>query len=503
MPKSRSSPGYQVVRGAEDFGALRDAPYAGIVIHDLEASVVRRGKAEDGQPSLQELLEGAREVLEPGGFAYVSMRNRLSYSRVRDGFRNPIYRRCLTAGTGALALAAAGFGTVASHAFLLEGPCIAELVAPAGYLAARGAFSLAEKFKRFALGRRGARVFAAGYGLVARTDASPPHGVLERLLNGHDEYGLPISPGPHELKRYLVMNWGKVILSIGPASSKYGEYVLVLTRERQPTLHRRREALVLVALAERPLSQAGCIPRFLGEFAVDGASCFVMRAIAGVSIDRHSPWHEELTVSAVEFIAVFHSETRSCTMLDERVYGRLFGSLFARARERNEQLAPELERLEREVRAAVIGVEMPVVWLHGDYKIENMLFNETTRQLQGVIDWEHSEESGLPRLDLLYLLAYNRVLTRGGDLLAAVRDFVVDGPTEFERRMFERYDAIVPGTAHAAGILNAMFFIHHIGVRFKYALESDEVARGVRDLLLLLTGAVAARKAAGAGRVAL
>ena len=96
-------------------------------------------------------------------------------------------------------------------------------------------------------------------------------------------------------------------------------------------------------------------------------------------------------------------------------------------------------------------------------------------------------------LDLLYLLTYNRTLKGGGDLLAALQDFVVTGPTNFEKHMLRRYERAVPDGAYPPGVLNAMFFVHHVAVRYKYTLDSDRVAEAVRDVLSLLTKPMAAR----------
>lgn len=492
---------YRIVRRAADFLAPGEPPFDGIVIHDLEASIVRR--AQDGEElmPLQDLLDAAFAALAPDGFAYIGMRNRLSYLRVRDGWRNAANRRALTADAVRRALAAAGFGAVAAYQLLLEGTRVAEIIPRGGYRSAIGAFAFGEKFKQAALGRWGAPRFASGYGLVAYKDDVPRQSALERLLNGHDAYGLPIPPGRHELKRYLVVNWGKVILSIGQGASRYGDYVLILTGEAEPTLRRRREAKVLGALAARPLSLGNCIPRFLGEFALDGASCFVMRDFPGVSIDRPVRWLDELTDQAVDFIARFHSETRSAATITEPVYARLFGDLFRRASAQNAPVALELAALEAAVRAVVMGMTLPIVWLHGDFKIENLIFDDATRELLGVIDWEHSDEYGLPLLDPLYLLLYNRMLRESVDLLSALGSLVVAGPRENEREVFAHYASQMPVSVPAQRILQAMFFVHHIGVRYKYLYDSEEEVRRVRDMLKLLERASgAAHPADGARR---
>lgn len=489
---------YHMVREPRDWEGLPDPEYSGIVIHDIEGAVVRRGPCAYGGLTFAPLLAGVRGVLSPAGFLYLTMRNRISYSRLRDGFSAPVYERCMTGVAARRALESAGFGGIKAYPLILEGRYVAEVVPECGYLAAKGGFSPADKFKQVAMGRRGAPLFAGGYGIVARKDGQPTIGLLERILEGRKEFGLPIAAGRMELKRYLSLNWGKVILSVGTKNSRYGDYILVLTREMRPTLHRRREAEILRALAARGLTRGDCIPQFLGEFQVEGVACFVMRTIPGVSVDRPGPGLEGLTTEAVEFISVFHSETRSAVTVGEPVYKRMFGDLFRQAAIRYAPLARELAELEELVRAGVSGRELPVVWKHGDFKIENMIFGEARMELRGVIDWEHSVRDGLPLLDILYLLTYNRALSGGGDLLPGLRSLVEHGPSEFERRMLATYAGRVPLDPDHVRILLAMFFIHHAGVRYKYILEHQGVLEGLREMLNLLNDVLRGR---GAGLV--
>lgn len=486
---------YHVVRDPGDLESLPDPEYSGFVTHDLFGGIVRRSPDSDGAIPLPALLAGVRAVLAPGGFVYLSMRNRMSYSRLRDGWSDPVYGRCMTSAAARRVLESAGFGGVKAYPLILEGWYVSELVPESGYLPAKGRLSLADRFKQVAMSRRGAPLFAGGYGVVARKDGHESRGPLERLLDGREEYGLPIAAGRMELKRYLALNWGKVILSIGPKASKYGDYVLVLTRELRPTLHRRREAEILRALASRGLTRRDCIPEFLGEFQVDGVACFVMRAIPGVSVDRPGPGLDELSAQAVDFIAAFHAETRSVVTVGDTVYKRMFADLFGQAAIRYAPLAPEFSRLERLVEERVGGREFPVVWKHGDFKIENMIFGEERMDLRGVIDWEHSVRDGLPLLDVLYLLTYNRALSGGGDLLPALRSLVLDGPSAFEARMLAAYAARVPLEPDYRRVLIAMFFVHHAGVRYKYILDHEGVLDGLRGMLELLKDVLQGRGA--------
>ena len=461
-------PHYRTIAAAGDHTGLAQAPFAGLVIHDPQATLVGRASVL----ALGELLQAAYPLIEPGGFVYLGMRNRFSYTRLRAGAKDEAYRRSLSLAAGKAALRAAGFGQLRAHPFLLEGSRLAEVIPRRGYQGSKNRFTLSEKFKAGVLGTWGGRYFASGYGLVAhKGGATAPACSLGRLLDAAAVYGMPLAPGRLELKRYVSLNWGKVLLSVGKGASRQGEYVFVLTSTAEATLRRRREAGILQALKNRALGVAAYFPEFVGEFAVDGARCFVLREFPGVTFDRPAPALGRLARCAVDFIVRLHAETASPRRIDEAGYRQYFGALFGKARVRHPAVAAELESLEAAVRQAVTGCELPLVWLHGDYKIENMIFDDRGRELVGVIDWEHSEAQGLPLLDLLYLLVYGRTFAAGAALLAALDDLVLHGPRQEEAPLLQRYTRALSLGSALEPALRAMFLVHHIGARYQYGIE--------------------------------
>ena len=464
-----------------DLRMLPEAPYEGIVVHDAAARFVNI--RDNGTAfSLDALLQAGTALLKPGGFVFVGMRNRHSYLRLRGGGRTNMDRLACTPAEVRQLLKKCGLHHVRSHALLLEGQRIRELLPGAGYRASRLAGSK-EKIKAALLNAWGAQRFASGYAVTATKGPALSGSVLDRLLDGHSRYGLPIPPGPLELRRYLVLNWGNVVLLVGRPAASEAEFALVLTSLPHATAGRRREASMLRALSARKLSLARYIPRFLGEFQVEGAACFVMHAFPGVAIDHPTPSLGELTAQAMDFITALHSETRSASA---DLYGELFGRLFDHARTGNEPLAGALDRLEHRVRERMAGAPLPAVWLHGDFKIENMIFDDRTHELLGVIDWEHSDERGLPMLDPLYLIIYNRTLRDRVDVLTALDGLARRGPSVAEEKALERYRDSIGIDASAHAVFLAMFFVHHIAVRYRYALDSGETQRRVRGMIDLL-----------------
>lgn len=92
----------------------------------------------------------------------------------------------------------------------------------------------------------------------------------------------------------------------------------------------------------------------------------------------------------------------------------------------------------------------------------------------------------MPLIDLLYLLLYNRTLREGVDLLSALRSFVLQGASEDERILLARYAEEVPLGLSAQRALQAMFFVHHIAVRYQFAFDSGQEVDRVRETLAIL-----------------
>jgi Phosphotransferase enzyme family len=63
--------------------------------------------------------------------------------------------------------------------------------------------------------------------------------------------------------------------------------------------------------------------------------------------------------------------------------------------------------------AHLAGVSVPLVAVHGDYAIGNLLVDETAAQIAGVVDWELGQPCGLPFTDVLkFAASYGSFLDR-------------------------------------------------------------------------------------------
>jgi len=161
----------------------------------------------------------------------------------------------------------------------------------------------------------------------------------------------------------------------------------------------------------------------------------------------------------------------------EGEFAAIAGDAFAAAEGRYPQLASALRRLRRAVHARLVGSTVPLVWQHGDYKLENLIFDERSREPAAVIDWELAAPAGLPLLDLYYLLIYRRI-TRGeaSDVLELVSEMAAGRWQSAEAEMIALYAREVAVPAELSTACIAVFLVHHIGIRFAYDPD-DTLAR--------------------------
>lgn len=453
--------------------------FDGFILHDL-AGVL-------GRQAVEQALRTARRLVSAEGFICAVLRNRYGYTRLRRGlsemrkhhagahFSARTVRRLMGGGrdTTLYPLICGGKGEVT------------DLVPSGGYVSAKNPSLANESLRRWLLGPRGALRWSPAFALVATGDPQARSGVVCALdaLAARGLLKLPARPETL-VKRYQVVDGGKVILSVGEAPGRYGSYVLVLVRFSTYAARRRREAELLSRLAALPADIANRIPRFYFEEEAGGAQVFVLQEFPGVTLDAPGAGLRAATREAAEFLLRLHMATRRPGRLTAARAGGMFGAALETARERYPALVSTLGRLEGALQNALTDADLPLVWMHGDFKIENIVIDERTYRLLGVIDWEHSESEGLPLLDLWYLLLYNRQIERGVDFLVVVPELFPPGQftgqdaamcTDYVRRL----GIPLPTLPALAGAL----ILHHVTRRMKYDPEDTWAMEALRAVL--------------------
>jgi len=257
---------------------------------------------------------------------------------------------------------------------------------------------------------------------------------------------------------------------------------------RIPLDHLSRVRCRINQIALKGLSRtmmAGFAPHFLsgGSFLSQTYSCETK--VLGVVVDEPIPRMEVLVQKAAELITRFHEETCKGIILNEAAYQRLFGREFSILKSYvNEEYKGRLGQVEEDLKRQVMGKELRVVWCHGDYKIENVLFDDRNWEVSGVIDWDLSRENGLPLLDIFYLLLYKDSLFSKKSIGRVLRERALKMDfTALERSVISAYAAQIKVSEEFWPALLVMFWVNHISRRCYQQLLVEGIANSqwIRD----------------------
>jgi aminoglycoside phosphotransferase (APT) family kinase protein len=447
-----------------DSSAHVSGGFDGFILHDLRGVLSRR--------AVEQALRAGAQSVSRDGFIYAALRNRYGYTRLQREW-SEIRQR----GTGAYFSACAvrrlvdrGRETTMYPLICSEDGRITEMVPPGGYISSKNPSLPKEYLRRWLLGQHGARRWSSGFALVAAGDRKARSG-LACALDTLEAHGcLKVSDEPEEMvKRYHVLNGGKAIVSVGETPGRYGSHIVVLVRSPEFTARRRREGQLLRRLAALPTSIASRIPCFYYEEEAGAAHVFVLEEFPGITLDAPVAGFRSTMRDAAHFLMQLHSATRRTLLLTAELFRQIFGSSLEAARRRYPPLVSVLDRLEAALRGRLESVALPVVWMHGDFKIENIVVDERSHRLLGVIDWELSEPEGLPLLDLWYLLLYKRRSPHGDDFLTGALDILP--PREFageEAALCADYMRALGIPPSLVPALAGALIVHHAARRMEY-----------------------------------
>lgn len=250
-----------------------------------------------------------------------------------------------------------------------------------------------------------------------------------------------------------------------------GRQVIRIPLDRDSRRRCRNHWRALQALAASPAASLTGRAMRKGRFL--DREYFVEERLAGTAVDVPLDNMDRLIGKAADFITRFHHHTvRPCRM-DERCFRRLIGRGCMRlASCLDGGRHTRLDGLRRQLRERLIGQDIPLVWSHGDFKLENVLFDLRDDRITGIIDWDLSRRAGLPLLDLLYLLVYGTALREGRSMAEVFREKCRSLQfTANEQRLITAYEGALGLSPRLRAPLVTAAWVEHVSCRSREMLE--------------------------------
>jgi hypothetical protein len=186
-----------------------------------------------------------------------------------------------------------------------------------------------------------------------------------------------------------------------------------------------RESTVFTQLSDAALPEdvRSVLPRRLAAGQVRGCTFVVDALLPGQPAERFAkgPGWPALQGAALAAVAALHHATASVRVGDDALVRDWVDApvaVLAAVLKRFPQVTSpaRLEAVREQITSALVGRDLTVCWVHGDFWPGNLLVDPASQRLTGIVDWDLAAPSELPIHDYLHLLLYRRRVIHGGEI---------------------------------------------------------------------------------------
>lgn len=218
------------------------------------------------------------------------------------------------------------------------------------------------------------------------------------------------------------------------------------------------------------------VPRFLNEGISEEYTYFCETKLPGYAVGT-IPLNRinELILKAAEFITEFQKKTFKDIIVDNNSFKGLIGNdIKILTQYLDDSNKSKINQIEEKLRQQLVGKKIKTTWFHGDYKLDNVLFNIKNWKIEGVIDWDLSKQEGLPLLDIFFLLIYKDSMITGKNISDIFKNrFLKLQFNSAEERIIQEYLNSMKLTDVVIKPLLIVFWLNHIMHRYWQYLVTD------------------------------
>lgn len=350
-----------------------------------------------------------------------------------------------------------------------------------GYRSVKNPFLLKEKIREFLLNKFTYRIFSSDKLCLVSKNGATKITVIDNIISHvSNETGVKYK----DISKCLVIPY-KVLVTV---QGQNGEnYIFLLLRGRDKNIRANKELEMLKYLNQSyPL-----LSPYLGESVSKGwyknVEYIVYRKLPGVFVDAYFNKFNRAERSAFNMLVNIADMSKLCVTISQDKYIELTDSWFNTLKEckkNNTEFLTYVDNLKGNIFTTIENEVVNLVLFHGDYKIENLLFNSRDYSIEGVIDWDLSEKISFPGLDLIYLIIYSRRIKENKSFIEVCEDvFQREGFSEHDLSLINEYSQIYKISNKMINALCALFVVHHYSCRERCDFSSEWFG-GILDAIL-------------------
>ncbi|VAW58911.1 hypothetical protein MNBD_GAMMA11-190 [hydrothermal vent metagenome] len=259
----------------------------------------------------------------------------------------------------------------------------------------------------------------------------------------------------------------KVLVSV--KSQTGDDYIFLLLRGADRNVRANRELKMLNYLNDTYLKLSPFISKSVTCGIYKKIEYIVYHKISGVSIDAMFDQYAVAERSAFNMLLHIGEISRQKIVFDVELFHEMTGTWFDRLDnidQSSDKFEKYLAMLNPALASYLQGKSCELVLYHGDYKIENLIFNTADYSVNGIIDWDLSEKHHLPGMDLFYLIIYSRRIKNGTSFIKECEEiFLKGGFHSDEQCMLDEYCKYFNISDDMLVIITVLFIIHHFSSR--------------------------------------
>jgi len=149
------------------------------------------------------------------------------------------------------------------------------------------------------------------------------------------------------------------------------------------------------------------IPNQISYGTLFGQPYFVEKRLSGIAatcLIKNQKALYKLMEETIDYIDVLSSSYLIFKTVDRNIFERYFAATLLKASSSITDLSRAIEHIIFYLQDKLIGEEIPLLMVHGDLNLSNILIDRQTHTLTGIVDWDMSRMHGPPLLDVIHLI---------------------------------------------------------------------------------------------------
>lgn len=478
---------------------IPDNTYGGIVIHNPDKlhmiSVMQ--KKLNGEERIIIAYKEIYRILKSSGFVYYARANRFGYNRIRHNLvkmiteiYNSVIRVKLPPSSRKIMSINNSIGLVGvkEYPLIFDHGRLTEVIPKSGYQSLKNVGTRGERLRELLMNKWMAKYIAPACAIIAYKEVEGQC-QIEKL---RDEIAARYHKDDEKNKKlklikYMVLSAGKIVLLFG-FGEKEAKTVVLISNSELAKERRDKEYILLNNLQKIREQLPFKVPEYLDKFQWKEKTCYIQKALPGVTMDVVWPHLDKVTEEAVNNLIKFNKITLRPMRRSEYDSAKALDNMYKSAIIRMPDLKDGLLVLYKKIISEINEDKLSTVFLHGDYKIENIMINNKTNKIEGVIDWELSEEHGFPWIDMIYLLLYNHIIMKKQDFPTVFLSYLKQGLVEKkEQELRDKYFNCLSMDIDTEPLLTSIFFLHHLAYREDFDLDHEQTYKIIYEILGMLS----------------